>query len=204
MCIVGEVIARDDEGLALGTDEVSDRFLNPRGDSVDIETRDLGAQSGGVGTLPCLREDFGGEEQGEARDVRASGAEAVVGRSAGQREGRFDDVEAGHRFGVCRRVGATCGRVGPRGFDDGVTGAKEVSVEAEDATSLSKIRQGAGTQDGVGAVLGDRRVLDETSLRQRSLHGGDDAGAGRGSGRTGEERETSTTIRLRLSGKFTE
>ena len=195
----GEMIAGDDEGFALGgLDEVGHAFGDPLG--VDVDARDLTLEGGGVsGTL--LREDFGGEEQREAGDVRGSGAETVVGGGAGQREDGFDDVEARHLLGFGGRVGATGGGVGAGVFDGGVVGAEEIAVEAQHAAGLGVIRERAGAEDGVGAVLRDRGILDPAGLRVGGLEGGDEAGARGRSGRTGEEGETGAGISLGVGGE---
>ena len=106
---------------------------------------------------------------------------AVVGGGAGQREGGLDDVEARHLLGFRGRVGATGGGVGAGVFDGGVMRAEEVAVEAQHAAGLGVVGERAGAEDGVGAVLRDRRVLDEAGLRDGDQYeeNGDDRHRGK-------------------------
>ena len=202
MRVGGEMVAGDDEGFALGgLDEVGHAFGDPL--RVDVDARDLALEGGGVGGT-LLREHFGGEEQREAGDVGRGRAETVIGGGAGQREDGLDDVEARHLLGFGGRVGATGGGVGAGVFDGGVMGAEEVAVEAQHAAGLGVIGERAGAEDGVGAVLGDRGVLDPAGLRISGLERGDEAGARGRSGRTGEERETGAGVGLGVGGEAAE
>ena len=202
MRVGGQMVAGDDEGFALGgLDEVGHAFGDPL--RVDVDARDLALEGGGVGGT-LLREDFGGEEDREAGDVRGSGAETVVGGGAGQREDGFDDVEARHLLGFGGRVGATGGGVGAGVFDGCVMGAEEVAVEAQHAAGLGVIRERAGAEDGVGAALRDRGVFDPAGLRVGGLERGDEAGARGRSGRAGEESETGAGVGLGVGGETAE
>ena len=188
-----QMIAGDDEGFALGLDEVGGALGHPL--RVDVDAGDLALEGSGSG-VASLSEDFGGEENREAGDVRGRGAEAVIGGGASQREGGFDDVETRHLLGLLGRVGTAGGGIGAGVFDGGVMRPEEIAVETQHATGLGVIRQRAGAEDGVGAILGDRSVFDPAGLRVGGLETSDETSARGGSGRTGEEGETRTGISL--------
>ena len=197
--VSGEMFAGDNEGFALGgLDEVGGAFGHPLG--VDVDAGDLALEGSGGG-VTRLSEDFGGEENREAGDVRRRGAETVVGGGTGEGESRFDDVETRHLVGLLGRIGAAGGRISAGVFDGRVMRPEEIAVEAQYAAGLGVIRQRAGAENGVGAILGDRRVFDPAGLRVGSLEASDETGTRGRSGRTGKEGEAGTGVGLGGGGE---
>ena len=196
--VSGQMLSSDDEGYFLELDEVGGAFGHPLG--VDVDARDLTLEGSGGG-IASLSEDFGGEENREAGDVRRRGAEAVIGGGASQREGGFDDVETRHLLSLLGRVGAAGGGIGAGVFDGGVMRPEEIAVEAQHAAGLGVIRQRAGAEDGVAAILGDGRVFDPAGLRVGGLEASDETGTRRGSGRTGEKGQARTSVALGGGGE---
>ena len=198
MRVSGKMIAGNHEGFALGLNEVGGAFGDPLG--LDVDAGDLALEGSGGG-VTCLREDFGGEENRESGDVRGRRAETVIGGGASQREGRFDDVETCHLVGLLGRVGTAGVRIGAGVFDGRVMRPEEIAVEAQHAAGLGVIRQRAGAEDGVGAILRDRRVFNPAGLRVGGLETGDETSAGRRSGWASEKGEAGTGVSLGGGGE---
>ena len=198
MSVRREVIASDDESGPFRLHEIGDAFLDPM--FVDGDAGDFGLQRGTRRVVTRLGENFGGKKRGERGNMGGRSTETVIGGGAGQREGRFDDVESGHLLSLFSAVGASGGGVGAGVFDSRVVHAQEITVKAQDAASFRIIRQHARTEDGFRAILGDGSVFNPAGLRIDGLKTSHKAGAGRRRRRTGQESKTSAGIGFRGSG----